>query len=946
MVVGEADFRERVMADNPSEALKRIEKALKERSTSLDLSGLGLTDLPKSLGQLAQLRNLDLSNNDLTELPEWLGSLLQLESLDVSINELTELRPSLRHLMQLETLILFHNKIRELPEWVGQLTRLRYLSLFGNTLRDLPRSLRQLTRLQILNLSNNELTELPESLSQLRELLVLDLSSNELTELPKSMGQLKQLKFLYLDHNELTELPELSDQLAQLDLSHNKLTFVPASISQLIRLEILNLSSNELKVLSKSLREIPNLDALFLHGNEELGLPPEVLGPTFEDIRKINTQPARPREILEYYFRLGSGRRPLNEAKLILVGRGAVGKTSLVNQLVHGYFNKDEKKTEGIKITEWKFKLNKEDIRLNIWDFGGQEIMHATHQFFLTQRSLYLLVLNGREGGEDADAEYWLRLIESFGGESPVIVVLNKIREHPFDLNRRALQQKYPIREFIETDCEDGTGIDRLREIFQTETNRLEDLRKSFPAGWFTIKDRLAAMEDNYLSFDDYRRVCEQNGEADHKAQEDLAGFLHRLGIALNYRDDARLQDTHVLNPRWVTEGIYKLLNSEKLQKKKGEIRLADLASILDPNQYPAGMRRFILDLMKKFELCFSFPEDDARYLIPELLDKQQPPEADQFKPEECLNFQYHYSVLPEGLLPRFIVRTHVLSEGVPRWRTGVIMEFEGCRALVKADVQDKKVFISVLGPTASRRRLLAVIRSDFERIHRDIRNLEPAEMVPVPEQPNLVVPYKKLQVMERGGVGQFKEVADDEIVELNTAELLNGVDLEHTRKADRVSDERRQATRLFYSYSHKDEFLRNELDTHLKLLQRQRLIETWHDRRINPGDEFDKEIDENLERADIILLLVSSDFIASDYCYDIEMKRALERHQKGEARVIPIILRDVNWKIAPFAQLQALPKDGLPVTKWPDKDSAWRNVSEGIERVVEEMRKNVGRFA
>ena len=105
-----------------------------------------------------------------------------------------------------------------------------------------------------------------------------------------------------------------------------------------------------------------------------------------------------------------------------------------------------------------------EEVQLHIWDFGGQEIMHATHQFFLTERSLYLLVLNGREGGEDADVEYWLKLIESFGGDSPVIIALNKIRSHPFDLNRRGLLEKYGPRicGFIGTDCEDG---DRFRRI-------------------------------------------------------------------------------------------------------------------------------------------------------------------------------------------------------------------------------------------------------------------------------------------------------------------------------------------------------------------------------------------------------------------------------------------------------------------------------------------------
>jgi internalin A len=573
--------------------------------------------------------------------------------------------------------------------------------------------------------------------------------------------------------------------------------------------------------------------------------------------------------------------------------------------------------------------------------------MHATHQFFLTQRSLYLLVLNGREGGEDADAEYWLKLIESFGDESPVIVVLNKIKEHPFDLNRRGFQQKYPfIRHFVKTDCADETGLEELRKFIERETDDLEHLRDAFPASWFQIKDQLPKMQKNYLSFDQYREECARLGEKDAAAQELLAVYLHRLGIALNYKDDARLQDTHVLNPRWVTDGIYKVLNSEKLEKEQGEIRLNDLAEILDREDYPVKMHRFLFDLMKKFDLCFVFPDDDCHYLIPELLDKQEPEATAEFEPEQCLNFQYHYPVLPEGLLPRFIVRTHALSEGLPRWRTGVILTFEGNRALVKADVQDKKVFINVSGTAAGRRRLLAIIRSEFERIHRDIRNLQPQEMVPVPGHPESVVAYKELVVREQQGEARFTKVIGDDVISLSVKELLDGVDLEGTRRKERTPlSEQRQAARLFYSYAHKDESLRNELETHLKLLHRQGLIESWNDRDIEAGDEWKRKIDDNLERADIILLLVSHNFFASDYCYEIEMKRALERHEKREAMVIPVIVRDVNWRNAPFAKLQALPADGLAVNKWPDKDSAWRNVSEGIEKVAGQMRQHHGRL-
>src|SRR5712692_6597338 len=186
-------------------------------------------------------------------------------------------------------------------------------------------------------------------------------------------------------------------------------------------------------------------------------------------------------------------------------------------------------------------RMRRYDLTFGI--FGGQEIMHATHQFFLTERSVYLLVLNGREGGEDADAEYWLKLIESFGGESPVIIVLNKIKEHPFDVNRRALRQKYPgIRDFIRTDCGDATGLKQLRKAIERETDCLEHLRDAFPASWFTIKDRLARTKKNFLTFDEYRKACSKLGEKDPAAQEALAFYLHSLGVALNYKDDPRLQ--------------------------------------------------------------------------------------------------------------------------------------------------------------------------------------------------------------------------------------------------------------------------------------------------------------------------------------------------------------------------------------------------------------------
>ncbi len=143
---------------------------------------------------------------------------------------------------------------------------------------------------------------------------------------------------------------------------------------------------------------------------------------------------------------------------------------------------------------------------------------------------------------------------------------------------------------------------------------------------------------------------------------------------------------------------------------------------------------------------------------------------------------------------------------------------------------------------------------------------------------------------------------------------------------------------KVFISYSHKDEDLRDELGAHLKPLQRQDLIETWYDRAIGPGEEWKVKIDENLEGADIILLLVSAHFMDSDYSYEKELKRALERHEDNEARLIPIIVSDVIWEGSPFAKLQVLPRDGKAVERWENRNEAWRNVVEGIKKAANEL--------
>ena len=141
----------------------------------------------------------------------------------------------------------------------------------------------------------------------------------------------------------------------------------------------------------------------------------------------------------------------------------------------------------------------------------------------------------------------------------------------------------------------------------------------------------------------------------------------------------------------------------------------------------------------------------------------------------------------------------------------------------------------------------------------------------------------------------------------------------------------------LFFSYSHVDENLRDQLEIHLAGLRRQGLIDSWHDRRIRAGDDFGTAIDSHIDTADVILLLISPDFIASDYCYEREMKRALERHEGGDARVIPVILRPCDWHDLPFGRLLATPRDGRPITKWPNTDEAFQDVVRAIKEALKQ---------
>jgi internalin A len=737
------------------ELLQLIQQAKENQSTILDLSRKDLTELPPDIAQLSDLKQLDLGINQLRLLPPEIGQLSNLQVLHLSFNQLIQL-----------------------PREIGQLGNLRMLHLSDNQLSHLPTEIGQLSNLLDLDLDINHLSQLPAEIGQLSNLILLHLNNNRLNQLPIEIGQLSDLRALHLINNRLSQLPIEIGQLSNLEeltLSHNVLGQLPLEIAQLNNLRLLDIRDNSLLQLPNDLPQ----QLVVLDLRDSIHSLPTRLGHLTqqgEGVYLPKNAPPLPLELLEkhsweiFSYINEADFQPLNEAKLILVGDGAVGKTCLVNQLLHDKFTA-QTKTEGIDIHRWQnVPVNNQSVRVNVWDFGGQEVLHATHQFFLTKRSLYLLVLDARRGEQESRLEYWLKLISSFAGESPILVVINKTdEEHRLTLNERFLQGKYPsIRGFYPCACSTGKGIAELKTAIEQKLAKLHHIHDLIPASWFALKTSLEQRADNYISYHNYQELCQQQSIIEENAQRTLCGFLHDLGIALNFQNDNRLRDTNVLNPEWVTNGVYKLLNNLELFQQQGVVDLAAVGRILPKADYPSDKEhRFIIDMMQKFELCFPIDGTET-YLIPELLPNQEPDL--NWPKEDSLAFQYHYDILPHSVISRFIVRLHNHISQHTYWRTGVVLAYEHNKALVKADMEDKKIFVWVTGNSATRRSLLAIIRREFKHILDTIAKIEAKEKVPYK---NGVVDYQHLLTLEKKGVKEFIPEGLDEPADVK--ELLEG---------------------------------------------------------------------------------------------------------------------------------------------------------------------------
>lgn len=740
---------------------------------SLDLCGNDLHALPPEIGQLRSLNQLDLRHNQLASLPRELGQLTKLRSLDLSDNRLVSLPAEIEAMTQLAFLDLRRNQLQVFPQVILRLLDLEELHLWGNPLANIPIEIEYLSRLSVLNLGRNAMTEVPPGVWHLKALERLTLDHTHVEAIPPEIRYLQGLAYLELHHSRLSTLPsEIGDlsRLLTLILHNNRITHLPHEIGRLRRLRQFDLHHNHLVSLPVEIGELNNLEVLDLSENP-LPVPPEILA-------RIDT----PTAAMTYYLdHLDGRKRPLNEAKMILVGQGNVGKTSVVKRLLWDSFDRAEPKTQGIAIQPWHIRVNDAEIRLNVWDFGGQEIMHATHQFFLTKRTLYLLVYDSRLNEEENRLEYWLKIIQSFGGDSPIVIVGNKVDEQSLDLDQRGLQSKYPrIRAIVATSCVTGAGIDKLRARIAREVPRMPHIRDALLESWYAVKHEIETLQQDYIPYESYVEICKRHGVDDERSQRTLIGFLHDLGLVVSFQDDPRLEDTSILNPQWVTNGVYRILNDQSLLQKGGWLELDDLDHILDAAVYPPHRRQFILNVMRKFELCFPYegPDGEQRYLIPDLLTKAAPASGHW---DDVLAFEYHYNVLPSSIVSRFIVRMHPYVRRDLCWRSGTVVTDQGNEALILADREDKRVVIRVRGPEHTRRALLNIVRFHFETIHSSISGIQVEEKVPIPHHKGIVVDYQYLLDLE--AMGEKSLIPPGLRARVEVRSLLEGVDLTKTQR-------------------------------------------------------------------------------------------------------------------------------------------------------------------
>ncbi len=770
------------MADSQEtqdKVLEKIERARREQSKALDLTGYTLSrmlyEIPDEVFNLPHLETLILIGNEIREVPERIRDLINLKCLDVRRNPIRKLPdlPGLRldwdsYLRCQGTLsrenvegicIVIDEKrsskfvlseVLQLSHEVASLPSLRILNLSVSSMaentkllkptkeiRDLLNNISLLHLLETLTFWGLLLEEIPVGIRNLKRLQTLTIDSAWLSEIPDWLGELESLRYLGLEENELTALPASLKNLSELEvinLNSNRFAEIPEIIFRMRNLIYFDIGCSGwrgytgfIKKVPIDILQLPKLESLNVEGQPIEVPPPEVVK---EGVEAIKNYWLQQQEVgIDY----------LCEAKLIIVGEAGAGKTTLAKKIKNPEYKlkPQEPSTEGIDVARWHFpaavrvkqdereELHNTDFKVNIWDFGGQEIYHATHQFFLTRRSLYALVTDDRK--EDTNFNYWLQVVELLSDRSPLLIVQNEKQDRQRVIDLGSLRANFPnLREAFRTNLATNRGLNELERAIRQELERLPHIGTPLPKTWSQVRKVLENDSRNYISLDEYLAICQNHGFTRREDKLQLSGYLHDLGICLHFQDDPVLKNTVILKPKWGTDAVYSVLDDRTVLNNRGRFGPNDLARIWADEKY-SSMRDELLRLMMRFQLCYQLPGTDD-YIAPHLLSPARP--AYEWESSGGLVVRYDYEFMPKGILTRFIVAlNHLIADQNLVWKSGVILTREGSRAEVIEDYQRRRITVRISG--ADSRGLLAIVDDQLERIHASFPRLKYDKFLP-----------------------------------------------------------------------------------------------------------------------------------------------------------------------------------------------------------------------
>nr|WP_242053573.1 COR domain-containing protein [Nostoc sp. FACHB-888] len=487
---------------------------------------------------------------------------------------------------------------------------------------------------------------------------------------------------------------------------------------------VLYLNDNQLSSLPPEISQLSSLTTLYLSNNPLTSPPPEIV--------EQGTQ-----AVLTYLRERLEGSQRQWISKLLVVGEGGVGKTSLLRALRGEEFDTQESTTHGIEIKslELTHPTQAVTMQLNTWDFGGQEIYHATHQFFLTNRSLFLLAWNARLGFEQGKLYYWLDTIKALAPESPILLVATHIDERDADLPLTELRRKYPqIIEHCKISSKSSNGIEELRQRVAESAANLPLMGEIWPTTWLNAANAIRTQPKKQITPQQLWDIMAEFQVADI-SKEVLARWLHELGEILYFQDNEELNDIVILKPQWVTEYISKVLESEDVIKRCGIFSRQEMDRLWhDLERY---MRDHFLRLMERFDLSYPIPESQDLSLVVERLPFDPPNYEHKWQQikqtGECneISMKFQLNTIPAGIPTWFIARQHRFTTGI-HWRNGVLFAYEQEHlALVEAVKSDRYLQLTVRG--AYPQNFFALLKDGIELTLARFPGLQIQRFIPCP---------------------------------------------------------------------------------------------------------------------------------------------------------------------------------------------------------------------